>query len=386
MNDLAIVVIGYNRKNSMERLLQSLLVADYDNDKVDLIISIDNSGNNEVYNTANSFEWPFGLKYVHTYEKRMGLRKHVIKCGSYVENYDAIVVLEDDLLVAPGFYCYAKEAVNYYKNDNRIAGISLYTHLWNVNCSRSFQPEITKDDAYFLQFAQSWGQVWIKKQWNMFMEWYTQNQDYTFQEDKYPKFICSWPESSWLKYHIAYCVEKNKYFVYPYTALSTCCSEIGEHSADKSNLYQVPMNRDVKRNYLFSNLGSDAVCYDVYFERQGIGKYLGIDEKDLSINLYGEKKNVKCRYQITQDIIDKKVLMSYALEFRPHEINIINQSLGKDIFLYDMYQKGNSDGKKFNGIKQFLYYQRIPNEWKTLLKTCCYQVLDIVKSVIRGKL
>ena len=42
MSNIAIVVIAYNRLNSLKRLIHSLLQASY-NDKVDLIISIDRS-------------------------------------------------------------------------------------------------------------------------------------------------------------------------------------------------------------------------------------------------------------------------------------------------------------------------------------------------------
>ena len=47
---IAIVVVGYNRLDSISRLLSSLLLADYHNSNVPLIISIDCSGNQELYN------------------------------------------------------------------------------------------------------------------------------------------------------------------------------------------------------------------------------------------------------------------------------------------------------------------------------------------------
>ena len=45
MRNIGLVVITYNRLLSLERLLSSLLIADYNDDKVDLIVSIDFSGN-----------------------------------------------------------------------------------------------------------------------------------------------------------------------------------------------------------------------------------------------------------------------------------------------------------------------------------------------------
>ena len=120
----AIVAIGYNRVNSIKRLLESLLRADYLNDKVDLIISIDNSGTTSVEEYAANMEWPFGNKIIKTYPKRMGLRNHILTCGDYVEGYDGIAVFEDDIFVAPTFYSFMKQAVEFYKDDDNVA--------WNI--------------------------------------------------------------------------------------------------------------------------------------------------------------------------------------------------------------------------------------------------------------
>ena len=41
MGTIAIVVVGYNRPDSIEQLLASLLRADYAGDQVDLVVSLD---------------------------------------------------------------------------------------------------------------------------------------------------------------------------------------------------------------------------------------------------------------------------------------------------------------------------------------------------------
>ena len=41
MADICIIAVGYNRPNSMNRLLNSLANSDYEEDNVDLLISID---------------------------------------------------------------------------------------------------------------------------------------------------------------------------------------------------------------------------------------------------------------------------------------------------------------------------------------------------------
>lgn len=81
-----------------------------------------------------------GRKKIYTYPERLGLRKHILKCGDFLDFYDALVVLEDDLVVAPSFYMYVLMTVNKYIENNNIAGISLYTHLWNHNAGLPFTP------------------------------------------------------------------------------------------------------------------------------------------------------------------------------------------------------------------------------------------------------
>lgn len=100
---IGILTIGYNRANNLLRLLNSINAATFPTDDVDLLISIDNSGTKDVENAANSFKWLHGRKKIYTYPERLGLRKHILKCGDFLDFYDALVVLEDDLVVAPSF-------------------------------------------------------------------------------------------------------------------------------------------------------------------------------------------------------------------------------------------------------------------------------------------
>ena len=53
---IAIVVVCYNRPAAAKRLLDSLNVANYPYDNVPLIISVDCSGNEEMYELACTFQ------------------------------------------------------------------------------------------------------------------------------------------------------------------------------------------------------------------------------------------------------------------------------------------------------------------------------------------
>ena len=71
--DLAIIIVAYNRSASLSRLLSSLDQLDYQYQDLTLIISVDNSGNNEVEQIAADYEWRFGSKRVLVANQRLGL-------------------------------------------------------------------------------------------------------------------------------------------------------------------------------------------------------------------------------------------------------------------------------------------------------------------------
>lgn len=76
----------------------------YDEDvNVPLIISIDKSDTEDVLRLANEFHWNHGDKRVLSHAENLGLKAHVLSQGKLLEEFDAIVVLEDDVVVARDF-------------------------------------------------------------------------------------------------------------------------------------------------------------------------------------------------------------------------------------------------------------------------------------------
>lgn len=342
MKNFAIVVSGYNRVHSISRLLQSLKDAEYYNIEVPLIISIDYSGNDEVANFANNFDWPYGKKEVIQHEKQLGLRNHILYCGNLTNKYDAVVMLEDDIYVSPYFFQYVLQTVDMYKEDDRIAGISLYTHLWNQSARRPFIPMDNGYDIYFIQYAQSWGQVWTKGMWSSFYNWYTKNNEDFDQEIDIPNNVANWPSSSWLKYYIRYIVKTDRYFVYPYLSLSTNFTDLGTHNKISTTGYQVPLLTHEKTVYNLPKFKDTSICYDVFFERLDLGGNLGLTEDILCTDLYGLKNNSEGkRFWLTTSSANYKVKESFALQLRPPELNVINNIKGEEIFLYDTNELSN---------------------------------------------
>ena len=128
---IAIVVVCYNRPAAAKRLLDSLNVANYPHDNVPLIISVDCSGNEEMYELACTFEWKHGPKYPVIHTERLGLKKHIYECGDYTQQFKGVIILEDDLFVAEDFYNYTVSAVDAYYNEDKVAGIALYADTMN---------------------------------------------------------------------------------------------------------------------------------------------------------------------------------------------------------------------------------------------------------------
>ncbi len=334
----AVIVITFNRPASLYRLINSLAHANYESQTVDLIISIDNSGNEESAKVADEFAWNYGQKYVIKHPKRLGLREHVLSCGEFLHEYDAVAVFEDDLIASPSFFRYMHNAVHFYRNDEDVAGISLYSPHWSEFHSRPFTPMKGSHDAYFMQYAQSWGQIWLKKQWFAFKDWYLQNKDIDLAAPSLPSNVSNWPNSSWLKYHIKYCIERGKFFVYPYISLSTNFTEIGHHNNASTTTYQVPMVYGDSADFSFPrmSLNGEGVFYDAYFERLFVGRIINISEEELCVDLYGKKDAIlHTRYLLTMEKRDYKIVRSYGLRLRPHEMNAILGVPGESIFLYD---------------------------------------------------
>lgn len=363
---IGIVVVAYNRPHSLQRLLCSLNAAFYDGDVVDLIVSIDKGPlQNDNRDIANKHTWSHGSFHTRALDENHGLRKHVLLCGDLVDNYDSIIMLEDDITVSADFYQFAKNAITAYNHNPNIAGISLYAHKTALPAMRPFIPSNNGNDVYFLQFAQSWGQCWSKEMWKSFRAWYHEKESLDFPMDgSVPLHICKWNDASWLKFYMWYIVERNLYFVYPYCSRSTNHSEKGTHQIRESYDYMVPLSEGATeyRLPLFDN----GVQYDAYFER--INLQCGLQEikgERVCIDLYGKKMNFsKFDILISTAPYTFSLIREMALKYHPHEMNCIYPTEGKGIFVYDLNKKGI---KPMSNAYYLIRFDLGPYSWKKSL-------------------
>ena len=103
------------------------------------------SNNSEIIERSNNF----------------GLSKNVITgINQTFNDYDQVIILEDDLEVSPFFLNYMNDALNLYANSENVASISGY--MYPIN-SKSFS-----NDYFFLKLVESWGWGTWRRAWNNF--------------------------------------------------------------------------------------------------------------------------------------------------------------------------------------------------------------------------
>jgi hypothetical protein len=333
--DPVIVVSAHSRPKSLKRLLASVAQAVYDGDPVELVISIDKSDSEDVLQAAEQFEWRHGSKKIIHHAEHLGLKAHLLSCGDMSATYGAIILLEDDLLVSPYFYHYAKQAQAFYENDPHIAGISLYNYQVSESSFYPFNAIDDGSDVYFMQVASSWGQLWTSAQWAAFKAWHAANPELPASPD-IPAYLQAWGAHSWKKHFIHYLTSTEKYFVFPRVSLTTHFGDSGTHSAS-GNLFHVPLQLSQKQ-FRFTALQRSGARYDAWFEllpacltafNQTLMPY------HYAVDLQGTKSigSLDCDHVLTSQQAKDPVL-SFGLDLLPFEMNVALNIQGSGIGLY----------------------------------------------------
>ena len=330
---LAIGVMAYNRIEGVIRLLNSLNNAEYFGCTVDLIISIDSGGLEEVVEVANSFEWLHGKKTVVEQSESLKTKKHALWFGrQLLENYDALALFEDDIMVAPGFFGFMKATVEFYRDDRDVAGISFYRHLHCTHTYDNFIPLNNGKDVFFLQQAVSWGEIWLKEQWADFFEWFKVNESdkEIWNIQGIPEWFSCFPDSALMKWFNLYCFLNNKYFVEPYFAFSTCFHEHGVNNVgESSNAFQSMLSNRIDEIF---NLGHINEC-EVY---DSVCEYKKFNLESVCIDLHGAKKYFEGKdYLLTiKKYKNTNPIKQYGRELKPIELNVMLDIPGEDIRIY----------------------------------------------------
>ena len=159
-----VLLFIYNRPIHTLKTLQAL-AANPGAELTDLIVYSDGPKNildspmvEETRNVVSAFP---GFKSVEVVarETNLGLANSIINGVSEVlEKYEQVIVLEDDLVTAPGFLRYMNKGLNIYKDEMKVVSIHAYA------------PETKQGlpDTYFLKGADCWGWATWKRGWKIF--------------------------------------------------------------------------------------------------------------------------------------------------------------------------------------------------------------------------
>lgn len=352
---IAVVVVCYNRPEAAKRLLDSLNKANYPDNNVPLIISVDCSGNENMYSIAREFRWEHGPKYAVIHSERLGLKKHIYECGDYSRLFQGVIILEDDLFVAPDYYNYTTSAVDAYYDEDRIAGIALYADTMNGYVGLPLYYWYDGSDAFMMQSAITSGECFTDRMWERFRSWYNANEDIDPEPYFMPQTIKNW-RRAWSKYFNIYLVEKNLFFVHPHFSTTTNCGEAGEHGNDVNTIHsRMILGSKEWRFHSFS----DSVKYDIFADYIGLGQYLNIADNDLCTDFYGDKRNRQNRrYWLSPYRLPYKTLASYSLNLEPMEANVVYGIKGDDLFLYDTSIPDECRSTEKLTLHQFTYHFR----------------------------
>ena len=372
----AVVVVGYNRLASLRRLLSSLETAVYPSSDIPLVISVDASGDIQLYDFVRNYEWGHGNKYVIIHETRLGLKKHIFACGGLTEYFRAVIILEDDLFVSPYYYEYAQRMLDYYEADDKAACIGLYSYASNIFAALPFTPYQTEYDVYGIQVTVTWGECWNRRMWREFQDWLEENPAIDWKSLNIPSNVKNF-KKAWSKFFTAYLSEKDRFVVVPYKSYTTNFTEAGEHSKYGNPAVQVPY---VHRHEDFRCAPVEKLIkYNSFFNPIGLEKYLPGLDGDVYVNFYGIRENIRgCRYELTTDVLPYRLVKSYSLELKPIEMNVILNLDGTGIYLYDLSQIDRS-GKTDPNPVQSIEYRLEMFRPSLLFKFMRHYVFNLVK-------
>eukprot|EP00899_Mesostigma_viride_P024066 jgi/Mesvir1/4844/Mv11122-RA.1 len=229
-----IIVLTYNRPDSLNRALESLGNADYDGDEVSLELFLDHMPMEPMHASADSadstgicggpgappcpafvpkqrpgdpkaqavwdvkqiatdFRWPFGPKRVHWYTGNVGTQGQWLQAWYPTSNDEYAYFVEDDMEVSPYFYQYLKRMLLKYRygndasggpaRDPSVYGISLQrqrTVLAEKTLANPSPGDLEKDiyqrqtTPFMYSLVGTWGQLMFPEHWREFRDWYDQ--------------------------------------------------------------------------------------------------------------------------------------------------------------------------------------------------------------------
>jgi hypothetical protein len=298
-----------------------------------------------VWEWVNQYPWPRGEKHCRLNPKPIGLEENLRQCGNLTQQYGSVIVLEDDCLVAPSFYTFAQQALNFYSKENSVAQISLYQYDIKPNIPVYWHRLHSEYASYFVQKTSTYGQAYTHVQWEGFNEFLRQPDrnaqiNHLLQKGQLPSKYQRYGVNNWELQHNAYMVLHEKGSVWPRLSLSSNQGVVGTHhkTSIDSGLFQTPMLPSVK-TFALAPIGPHGLWYDPYAEVHpgvfaNILELHGIAPDQTEIDLWGTKPlSISNKPYWLTSKPTTEAIARFGMDLKPLETNILWQFPGQGLSL-----------------------------------------------------
>ncbi|MBA3285388.1 MAG: hypothetical protein H0U27_10080 [Nitrosopumilus sp.] len=336
-----IALFVYNRPDHLKKMLRAILLNNLVS-STKLYVFSDapkreehSEGVQQVRNIIRNIQ---GFKSVELIlrEKNMGVAGSVTTGVTEVlKKHSTCIVLEDDIVTSQYFLTFMNDALNFYKNDKRIATISGYNYPHKI-----FKlPESYKEDVFFTQRVFPWGWATWTNRWNNII--WDEKYYEVIKHDKelQKKFNTLHPEiSQWLISRLNreadtwsiqmtfYFMQRNMYSVFP---IYSYTNNIGN---DRSGSTKTKKNVFVHKKFIAPNkiafipLKIDNALVDTFKLAGTLKKYKYIDMNALykkACEFYDTQKNKRGYFfKIIQLIkkLDRNEYLFNSIKYSVHTI------------------------------------------------------------------
>lgn len=322
-----IVVMAYNRPASLARLLASMAAADIDGN-TDVIISIDGGGSNRdaVAAVASEFRWPNGDVEIRQH-KRLGLVGHFHRCGDLTGDHGSVVLLEDDLVVGPNFHRWATEALTAASVDDRVAGVCLAAPWFDGYRHLPFEPLLDGSAGLYLQIPWFHGMAWTDDMWSRYRRWLEERPAPEREAVAIHRAFAALDEDEWFPDAVRYLADSGRYYLLPRQATVSNTGAAGQHFAQPSDFFQVPIQLGQAGPWSITGLDRSLAVYDDHMEpTAAVVKRLcpELDRYDLTVDLLGVRDpgSIRTEHVLTIRPVATSIL-TWGTSMRPMAMNLV---------------------------------------------------------------
>lgn len=249
--EFLIIVFGWRRKDSLKRLMKSLLAADYLNQRVRVQFHIEFEPSEGVREFVETLQWPYGNKSIIWRKESFGLERMVVNSWNATDDKEFAFFFEDDIEVHPQFFKFTLAALKQAEIGNNfdLVGIALNTPRYDeINLQHSIWGPArvlgSEAELFYFQLPCSWGALYFPWKWREFLNHYHKRHRPNMRglEVVPITFVKQWKQS-WKKFYIELMVLKGYVMLYPslprQESLSVHHREEGVHTGKIRGFYKV---------------------------------------------------------------------------------------------------------------------------------------------------